>query len=456
MPSKSLLLQLEEVIEDTKLINDFYLENNGPEGGINEMIPPVKYLLATIADVLNDGLEGRRLRFATEGRINFYFHYKELSGIKRLSSDLKNYDDFDKGILWIIERLNSKDLFSCIESNFDTIKTFYNPNSLILRHKESILHFFKIIDESFTFQLHPEDLYANRIRLKEKPSSKSIPEELNDPETVKVKVYENSGNDEVMNNSSFISMEAVDVKLLQERDLRNDFGFLNRVKYNSLRFIQNFKHYYIKSSKSSLNVQLDEDDFEIVNISACGNEKELAALSGMEICPERGLLAQNYACSLCSNGISVKDSIKCDFSGDYLCEKCHGGGKCINPMRILRNWDFNRYPISLKSKRLIAQISYNELINFPEINPKIFKSDRRFILITQMREKIFKAVQKRLQSAPGKQNQQKQLGIIERLAWPKVHLITSTKLFTIEDLIEIERETFYSNVLVPLYNLLKL
>ena len=72
-----------------------------------------------------------------------------------------------------------------------------------------------------------------------------------------------------------------------------------------------------------------------------------------------------------------------------------------------------------------------------------------------MREKIYKVSQKRLQAA-GKQERQNQLKRLERLAWPKIHLLTSTNLYTIEDLIEIERGTFYQTVLFPLYNLLKL
>lgn len=449
MPSKSLLSKLDEVIEDTKIINDFYLEN-GPDG-INEMIPPVKYLLATIVDVLNDGIEGPSRGFFADKQANFYLHFKNISSSTTVIAKSDSHDDFDKGIIWIIERLNSKQLAKWIVTNFDELKTFYRGNSLMLRQTQKIIDYFTTIDELFTFKLHPEDLYVTRSRIGKRADSVTETDEL---KLESEGVYENPNSD-VM-NSSFISMEAIDVKLLQERELRNDFGLLNRVKYNSLRLFHNFKHYNLKSSRSSINIQVDADDFESVSMTACGNEKELAALLSMEICPERGLLAQNFACTECSNGISMKESIKCDFNGDYLCPKCHGGSKCINPVRIMRNWDFNRYPICTKCKRLIAQISYNELFNFSEINKKMIKNDERFVRIMQLREKIFRAVQKRLHSAVGKKNQQKQIAIMERLAWPKVHLITSTNMFTIEDLIEIEGETFYTSVLVPLYNLLKL
>ena len=254
--------------------------------------------------------------------------------------------------------------------------------------------------------------------------------------------------------SSFISMEAVDVKLLQERELRNDFGFLNKLKYNSIRFINNFKVTgSLKVIKSDYMVS-EFEDFENINITT-DYEDDHETLFNMEICPERGLISQNYTCIECGNGISSKDSIKCDFTGNYLCSKCHGSESGINTIRIIKNWDFNKYPISKSSKKAIVRISYNYLINFPKLNAKEFKMNEKFKNIQIIREKIVKLTEKRQKSA-GKTEGPKQMEILQKLSWPKVHLLTTTNLYTIEDLIEIERETFYSNVLVPLYNLIKL
>ena len=87
--------------------------------------------------------------------------------------------------------------------------------------------------------------------------------------------------------SSFISMEAVDVKLLQERELRDDFSFINKLKYNSIRFINNFKaknsHKVIKS-----DFMVSEfDDFENINITTdYEDEHDHDSIFDMEICPE--------------------------------------------------------------------------------------------------------------------------------------------------------------------------
>ena len=51
-------------------------------------------------------------------------------------------------------------------------------------------------------------------------------------------------------------MEAIDVKLLQERELRNDFGFINKLKYNSIRFINNFR---LKTKASRSDFSIDHE-----------------------------------------------------------------------------------------------------------------------------------------------------------------------------------------------------
>lgn len=455
MVSKSSLLQnLEEIIEDLIIINDFYCENG--EEGIVEMIPPVKYLLACISDILNYQLNNQPA--------GFYSCYQEIS---KISGPIKaDWDEFDKGLIWIIQELNSNNLKRTIEQNYETIKFYYKQTSFLVLKKETFLELLAKLESSVKFFLHPEDLYTTRIRFKPKKLESKADHETNSPISTEstLESTETTGSDVFM-NSSFISMEAIDVAFLQERELTNEFGFINKLKYNSLRFINNFRvSSKLKPHRSDFDFSVCEDDFESINIYSKQDEKEDSKgeesclsfnLETMEICPEKGLIAQNYLCPECGNGISLNDSIKCDFSGLYTCPKCHGNEKCINPLRIVKNWDFQRYPISKKSKQIITNLSYNYLIKFPKINPKIFKSNEKFKNIQVLREKIVKSAQKRLKAA-GKIDGPKQFALLEKIAWPKTHLLTSADLYTIEDLIEIENDKFYSSVLLPLYNLLKL
>lgn len=500
MPSKCLLKQLDESIEDIKLIHEFYRDEGAP--GIIEMIPPVKYLIACIADILNDGIidEGFGFGFIkmkTKMPSNFYSHFKQFKEISLIpnnnNNNNNNWDEFDKGLIWIIQRLNSKDLSITLKLNQNYLfnKKIYNRNSILFRRKEDFLKLIENLEEEVYFDLKIENLYNTRTRWEIGIPDAPIKQNTKDVDKMKDKdnnFVENEKDllsheiatdklpneiDDVM-TSSFISMKAVDVKLLQEREMRNDFGLLNQLKYNTVRFFTNLHINFKTSSTRSLRLtsrQREDSDalnneFDNIEIVSIPFESESDTnnyninnvndrLLNMKICPERGLNAQNYSCSECGTGISFKNSIKCDFSGNYLCLKCHGGEEFINPVRILRNWDFKTYPISLTSRKTIVELSYKELLNFSEINPKTFKSNEKFKLTNQMREKIYKASQKRLQ-AVGNQDRKIQWKRLEKLAWPKIHLLTSTNLYTIEDLIEIERGTFYQTVLFPIYNLLKL
>ena len=437
MPSKCLLKKFEESIEDIKLIYEFYCENGGDL--IEEMIPPVKYLLACISDIFNDGIN------STKG---FYSVFERVSRIEGMIDG--SWDDFDKGLIFLIQKLNKKSLCSVYQNSFERLKPFYNINSLVIMKKEEILNLLRELEENVKFKLYQEDLYTTRIRFK--PKLPEICSEYDESINKQPSPVESPDGKNVM-NSSFISMEAVDVKLLQEREMRNDFGFLNKLKYNSIRFINNFR--ISKPLRSDFIVADGEGEFESINIFSNKMIFHDSDLEDLEICPERGLISQNYCCSDCGNGISSKDSIKCDFSGNYLCSKCHGCKESVNPLRIIRNWDFKLYPISKKSKKIIVEISYNNLINFPKLNPKEFKTNEKFENVKKLREKIFKSTEKRLK-AVGKSEKEKQMLLLEKLAWPKIHLLTSTDFYTIEDLIEIEKGTFCENVLLPLYNLLKL
>lgn len=438
MPSKCLIKKFEESIEDIKLIYEFYCENGGET--IEEMISPVKYLLACISDIFNDGVNN------IGGFYSIFEQYSRIEGIIN-----EDWDDFDKGLIWIIQKLNDKSIVPFYENNHERFKALYKRNSLIITQKHAILNLLNELEGNVKFNLYQEDLYKTRIRFKpkniENPEIDDIMNTIGKSQDYEVPV------DDVM-NSSFISMEAIDVKLLQEREMRNDFGFLNKLKYNSIRFVNNFRLSKLKPMRSDFRAE-DDGEFESINIFTINNHEIDEELERMEICPERGLISQNYSCTECGNEISLRDSIKCDFNGNYSCTKCHGGKQSINPIRIIRNWDFKVYPISNKSRKMIADISYNNLLNFPKINPKEFASNEKFGQVQKLREKIFKSTQKRLK-AVGKTEATKQLALLEKLAWPKTHLLTSINLYTIEDLIEIEGETFCGNVLLPLYNLLKL
>ena len=103
---QKLLLALQERLQDLKLIHEYFLEEG--ENAIVEILPPIKYFLGTVIDILNDGLGGF---WGDITRPNFYAVFgplmadQQLRGLMQLAQD-----DFDRGAIWLIERLNRSEL----------------------------------------------------------------------------------------------------------------------------------------------------------------------------------------------------------------------------------------------------------------------------------------------------------------------------------------------------------
>lgn len=102
-----LLVALQERCEDVTVIHEYFLEEG--ESAIIEMLPPVKYLLGTLIDILNDGLGGF---WSNLTKPNFHVLFGPLAGLDdQVQQQMRiARDDFDKGALWLINRLNRANL----------------------------------------------------------------------------------------------------------------------------------------------------------------------------------------------------------------------------------------------------------------------------------------------------------------------------------------------------------
>lgn len=288
------------------------------------------------------------------------------------------------------------------------------------------------MESEVNFDLHPEDLHVMRVRTTPRLSPLNSP--LESPET----------------GDASVQLESL------PNPATSRAGLLTRMLAKTSSFSDHFKRQSEIHRATITASNLDEEEFEFIEIESVSViPSTKASLLNMKICPERGLAAQNYSCVGCQNGIGASDAVKCDFSGEYYCKTCHGGWEGINPVRLLRNWDTKRYPISNASRRILSQLDYSELINFASENPKIFKSVEAFSYISSLRKEIVKMAKKRLTKIPAR-DRNLQKSRMEAIAWPKTHLLTSAKFYTIEDLTEVAEGTFYTRVLLPLYNALKI
>lgn len=438
MDSRTLLFTLEERIEDIKTIYGYYLEE-GSDKGIIEMVPAVKYLLANLVDILNDGL-------ISHPKTSFYSHFKPF--IKEQEQEHHHYneriDDFDRGLYWLIQKLNSNDLSSfirLIKINKNYFADVYRnrKEAIVMDHNESFYFLVEKMEKSVHFDLTSSDLYKFTRRLKKREPEVEAEAEVKNFDSNNKDIEHETKDDE------FFVLNACDL---------DDYDYKIRIHSGVFRklvnrFINNWKKK--RPKHSSINhSDFKDDKFDDINMDL-QSESDVNLLDKMSvtICPERGLIAQNYTCPQCKICISSDTSFKCDFTGEYYCSTCHGGGLSINPLRILYNWDFNRYPICRASKRQIAQFSYTNLIDFPKINPKAFESNETFKQIHRTRKQI------QIFSTQTQNNTPDTLERYKRHIWPKIHLLTSHNLYTIEDLIEIKKGIFHSETLLPLYNLIK-
>jgi hypothetical protein len=292
------------------------------------------------------------------------------------------------------------------------------------------------IEASIKFDLCPEDLYVMRPRMTPRLSPLNSP--LNEETDI-----------------DSCAPELYSPPVIEDRASSPKPGFFSRILAKTAAISEKFKASTPVKLGTISSLPVLEEEFDCVQIESVSVKKLEKSLLNMQICPERGLAAQNFSCAACCNGIGLNDALRCDFSGDYYCKTCHGGWEGVNPVRLIRNWDTKKYPISAASRKIISQIDYSELVDFATVNPKIFKEFEAFSYIYALRKEIVKMAQRRL-TRLSQADRHKQLARMEKLAWPKNHLLTTAKLYTIEDLTEIAAGTFYTRVLLPIYNVLKI
>ncbi|XP_073832712.1 run domain Beclin-1-interacting and cysteine-rich domain-containing protein rubicon [Musca autumnalis] len=87
------------------------------------------------------------------------------------------------------------------------------------------------------------------------------------------------------------------------------------------------------------------------------------------------LRKQNYRCAGCGMRVSpqyVQSFRYCTYLGKYHCTGCHRNQISATPAKILQNWDFKCYPVSVFAYRLLEQMSTYPLFYVPDLNPALY------------------------------------------------------------------------------------
>ncbi|XP_012262879.2 run domain Beclin-1-interacting and cysteine-rich domain-containing protein isoform X1 [Athalia rosae] len=100
---------------------------------------------------------------------------------------------------------------------------------------------------------------------------------------------------------------------------------------------------------------------------------------------------QNYRCAGCGMKVAVEYANRfryCEYLGRYFCTGCHTNQLTLIPGKVLSKWDFNRYPVSNFSYRLLDQMMADPLFQVDDLNSTLYRRikllEKTRILRTQL------------------------------------------------------------------------
>lgn len=139
------------------------------------------------------------------------------------------------------------------------------------------------------------------------------------------------------------------------------------------------------ASPSGMNVSVDEGIDEGSTVSASSSDSPSQQQFDMwQIAHEKGLDRQKYRCGGCAQPILQITNQQqethvpnlgyvCYFTGTYFCTDCMANRSSVIPARVLHNWDFKEYPVSLTSLNYIEESRQRSTIDINTANPLLYK-----------------------------------------------------------------------------------
>lgn len=101
---------------------------------------------------------------------------------------------------------------------------------------------------------------------------------------------------------------------------------------------------------------------------------------------------QNYRCAGCGMKVQPDYAHKyryCEYLGRFFCTGCHTNQYAIIPGRVITKWDFNKYPVSNFSFRLLDQMYSDPLFNVNDLNPRLYRRAHCLEKICFLRIQLF-------------------------------------------------------------------
>lgn len=153
----------------------------------------------------------------------------------------------------------------------------------------------------------------------------------------------------------------------------------------------------------------------------------------LEVCPMVGLEAQQFKCQQCQGELDAHSSRLCDISGRYYCPTCFGTESMVSPARVLKDWDFCVRPVAAAVAAEVRPRLRSSLLDPALIAPDLWRKAGDLSVVDRTRCKVILALGQIVECPSG---------IYTRVMGcfcSQEHLILTRELFTIEDLISLDR-----------------
>ncbi|KAK9499293.1 hypothetical protein O3M35_002349 [Rhynocoris fuscipes] len=201
------------------------------------------------------------------------------------------------------------------------------------------------------------------------------------------------------------------------------------------------------------------------------------------ICPEVGLDLQNYCCYECktpitfsfskgyyfgnpfssvlfssgfskgyyignpfSSGSRLAEARRCEYNGRYYCPSCHWNTLSIIPARVIHNWDFDPKPVSQSSYQLIRISKSRPMIT---LGNELYATVEELAAVKKLREELAHMKQYIARCRYALES-----GLhMRELEWRR-HLVHSTEVFSLNDLIDIKNGQLIHNKIESVHSVL--
>ncbi|CAI9720082.1 sorting nexin-29-like isoform X2 [Octopus vulgaris] len=189
-----------------------------------------------------------------------------------------------------------------------------------------------------------------------------------------------------------------------------------------------------RSEKESID---NYADFEVLNAASflvLDPDSKVRISNLMRICNEKGIASQNYRCKNCPSplGLLFGKPLVCVYDGCYYCSDCHHNGEFYIPSKIIFNWDFSKYKVSVKNLEFLKEIQEYPLIDIAKVNPELYDyiTDMRDVKLLRIRLSHLSSYLFTCKKTEAEKFRQS--------FWPKEYLYEDVHLYSLIDFLQIQ------------------